>query len=112
MSYVQFLIDCNKEMFEPIADDGSEDETIDAYSRFDVCLGTIESILLKKLRQNNSNEMVKLKVHLPPISNHFHSSTQLSFTTPKKLTHNQELSLQITRQFCFRFKLLMSTWFE
>lgn len=47
-------------MFEPFENDDVDDP--DAYSRFDLCLAVIENILLKKLRTNNSNEMVSWKL--------------------------------------------------
>jgi hypothetical protein len=48
-------------MFEPL--DVCDDDP-DAYSRFDMSLGVIESILLKKLRTNNNNEMVIYFINL------------------------------------------------
>lgn len=46
-------------MFELLSTTNGADEEPVEYSRFDLSLEVIENILLKKLRQNKRNEMVK-----------------------------------------------------
>lgn len=51
-----FVIDCNSKMFDRL--EYARDVNREAESFFDLSLNVIESLLLEKLRKNNSNEMV------------------------------------------------------